>query len=489
MESDSLEGTTLGEYQVVRLLGHGGMGEVYEGLQPVIGKRVAIKVLTGAAAASPENAERFLREARAVNSIGHRGIVDIFSFGQLPDGRGYFVMPLLQGEPLNEYLKVHAPLPSADVVTFLDQLLEALGAAHEKGIVHRDLKPSNVFVARQQNGSRYLMLLDFGIAKLTGDSNLTHANAVLGTPHFMSPEQARGTATASSDLYAVGCIAWTMLTKRYPFNGANPIELINSHLNTPPPSPKLFNPTVPLGLESLVLKLMAKRPEERPASAAAVREELKRLRKEVPALAGTSVQPSHVPAATRTEPELPVGSERPADEPSLVTETIERPAVSAGPATETIERQLSRPMPNTETIERPAITPISVAPRTESDTVERTSARRSGWPFFVLGGVLLAAIGLAVGLRPPPAVEKPTPSPPAVVVAPAPSPAPLTSEVLAARIAALAAALEKRKPGGDRVAAMLLDDARDQLKGAKDPAALAAVGQFLDGWEQRFVNP
>ncbi|MBI3180687.1 MAG: serine/threonine protein kinase [Myxococcales bacterium] len=191
--SDPLVGQQLGDYRVLAALGTGGMGIVYEGVQPVIGKSVAIKVLQWELAANPDEARRLLSEARVVNSIRHRGIVDIFGFGQLPDGRHYLVMELLEGSPFDKVLETNAPLDPIAALSALEEVLDALGAAHEAGVIHRDLKPSNIFLVTPPSGSAYVKLLDFGLAKqapvgakLTPQ---TRSDLVVGTPHYMAPSR------------------------------------------------------------------------------------------------------------------------------------------------------------------------------------------------------------------------------------------------------------------------------------------------------------
>jgi serine/threonine protein kinase len=214
----SLKGLTIGEYEVGDLLGKGGMGEVYQGRQPIIGKKVAVKVLKKAPGLGGDAAERFLAEARAVNAVGHRAIVDIFSFGKLPDGRPYFVMELLQGEPLNRYLKQKGRLPVDEVIQLLQEIFDALDAVHRAGIVHRDLKPANLFLAKQPNGTRYLKVLDFGIAKVAYPGRKqTMPHLALGTPQYMAPEQLTGDVSPAIDLWATGCLAWVMLMAEMPF--------------------------------------------------------------------------------------------------------------------------------------------------------------------------------------------------------------------------------------------------------------------------------
>ncbi|MFT3836974.1 MAG: serine/threonine-protein kinase [Myxococcaceae bacterium] len=197
--NDPLLGARLGEYEVFGLLGEGGMGVVYKALQPVIKKRVAIKVLKPSAMGDPSLVNRLVAEAEAVNSIGHRNIIDIFGLGRLPDGRPYIVMEYLDGEPLDVYLRNTGKVELGDALALISAICAPLGAAHRAGVIHRDLKPSNVFLCRQQDdGARYLKLLDFGLAKrsasLDGVTEQTSRAVIQGTPDFMAPEQVRGHA-------------------------------------------------------------------------------------------------------------------------------------------------------------------------------------------------------------------------------------------------------------------------------------------------------
>jgi len=192
-------GTLVGEYLVKRKIGEGGMGQVYAGEQPMIGKQVAIKVLSSQFAQDPSLVQRLLDEARAVNLIRHPNIIDIFSFGKLPDHRPYFVMEYLEGENLEDALARNALTP-ADLASLVEQLCQTLGAAHDAGFVHRDLKPENLWLQRKPDHTLFLKILDFGIAKNTRlpPSGLTAHGQVLGTAHYMAPEQAMARAIDSS---------------------------------------------------------------------------------------------------------------------------------------------------------------------------------------------------------------------------------------------------------------------------------------------------
>jgi serine/threonine-protein kinase len=263
-------GTMVGEYRVERLVGEGTFGKVHAAVQPVIGKGVAIKVLGFEHAHKPQFVSRFIEEARAVNRIRHRNIVDIFGFGVLPDGRHYFVMELLEGETLSAYLARRGRLPPAEALGILRKVARALEAAHGAGIAHRDLKPDNVFITFDEEGAAFPKLLDFGIAKLIGDAPLGHRTATgtpMGTPLYMSPEQCKGQVVDHrTDIYAFGVLAFEMLTGRRPFDADNVMEVLMAHMSTPAPPPSSKAPGLPPALDAALLALLEKDPQRRPPS-------------------------------------------------------------------------------------------------------------------------------------------------------------------------------------------------------------------------------
>ncbi|NOK23880.1 serine/threonine-protein kinase, partial [Corallococcus carmarthensis] len=294
--TDPLIGLKLGEYELRSRIGVGGMGLVYDGIQPLIGKRVAVKVLRPELAHSSEQVARLLAEARAVNAIRHRGIIDIFGFGQLPDGRQYIVMEYLDGQPLDAILAEKGRLPVPEALSLLDEVLAGLGAAHGAGVVHRDLKPSNIFLVRQPDGSRYVKLLDFGLAKRgegpTGRTAQTRTDMVVGTPEYMAPEQARGQSVGPmTDLYAMGVVTFEIITGRLPFIGSSPVDLLMKHVEARPPRPSEFVPDLPPAVDAFILQMLTKDPETRPNSADALRQHLSKLRRTL--------------RATRTNPTAP----------------------------------------------------------------------------------------------------------------------------------------------------------------------------------------
>ncbi|WP_437537450.1 protein kinase [Sorangium sp. So ce726] len=275
-------GTMLGEYRVERLLGAGTFGDVYAGEHPLIGKRVAIKVLNRRFASDATVVSRFVGEARAVNRIRHRNIIDIFSFGVV-DGRHYFVMELLDGLTLGALIRREGRLSPGRAVPVLEGIADALDAAHAAGITHRDLKPENIFVAIEKGGRLFPKLLDFGVAKLA-DEALAHKTATgvaVGTPAYMSPEQVRGKGVDHrSDIYALGVIAHEMLTGTLVFQGESMMDVMMMHLLHPPPRASEVCADVPPELDAPVTAMLAKRAEDRPPSAgAAVQAFVEQVRK------------------------------------------------------------------------------------------------------------------------------------------------------------------------------------------------------------------
>ncbi len=295
-EADLPNGHTVGEYVIEDVLGRGGFGTVYRAIQPVIGKRVAIKVLSRKYSADTEIVSRFVAEARAVNQIRHRHIIDIFSFGQLPDGRQYYVMEYLDGEPLDAYLAKNGPLTLEQALPILRAIARALDAAHAKGVAHRDLKPENVFLARADadDGSGVLFwpkLLDFGIAKLSGSeeaiAHKTHTGVPIGTPYYMSPEQCRGqNVDHRTDIYSFGVVSYRLLTGKFPFDGAL-VDILHHHMHDEPPPPSSKKPGLPSSIDNAIGWMLRKDPTERPKSVIAAVVALQDDKTPTPMLSGS----------------------------------------------------------------------------------------------------------------------------------------------------------------------------------------------------------
>ena len=260
-------GQTVGSYRITRQLGEGAMGQVFEGLQDEIGKRVAIKVLHPHLAQFPEAVNRFLNEARAVNLIAHPSLVTIFESGRLPDGSAYIVMEFLEGELLLHRIQSGA-LTITDTMRLGRQIASALQAAHDKNIVHRDLKPENVYIVRDPEAAagERAKILDFGIAKLSEEQQgkaalvKTVAGTMLGTPLYMSPEQCDGTTDidGKTDVYALGIMLFEMLTGEPPFSGQSINAVMLKHATAPLPHIRDRNPLVPDPLAHLLRRMLAK---------------------------------------------------------------------------------------------------------------------------------------------------------------------------------------------------------------------------------------
>lgn len=278
---DPLIGTTLVDrYLVQARLGEGGMGSVYQAELLTLGKPVALKILKPELSREPELAERFIREARATASIRHENVVDITDIGQVPGGVAFFAMELLAGCDLEQLLAAYGRLPWARTRHILLQVARGLGAAHSVGIVHRDMKPGNVFLVERGRYPEFVKILDFGIAKVEAEAPLTQAGMVFGTAAYMAPEQAKaGPIDGRVDIYALGCVAFEMLTGRLPFPGAQPMKALQHHIHTPPPSLREVAPDaeIPAAVEALVLRMLAKHPDERVADMQALEVALEQI--------------------------------------------------------------------------------------------------------------------------------------------------------------------------------------------------------------------
>jgi len=264
------EGAIVGSYRVIKKLGEGGMGAVYVAEHTLLGRRAAIKVLLPELSAHKEIVQRFFNEARAVTQVADPGIVQVFDFGYDQQGNAFIVMELLEGEPMDQRLVRIGRFAPVDCLRLMRQICTSLQAAHAKGVVHRDLKPENIFIVGDPavTGGERAKILDFGIAKLSGDEPgkmKTRTGMVMGTPVYMSPEQCRGAGIVDhrSDIYTIGCVMMTMLTGRPPFEGSGSGELIVSHMREPAPLAASRVPDLPPVIDEILQRCLAKDPNQR----------------------------------------------------------------------------------------------------------------------------------------------------------------------------------------------------------------------------------
>jgi eukaryotic-like serine/threonine-protein kinase len=257
-----------GRYQILHKLGEGGMGEVYAAQHVRLGKAVAIKLLRHEIVSNLEAVKRFEQEAKSASSIGHRNIIGILDSGELPDGRIYLSMELLEGAPLNELIK--QPLPPERLLNILIQTGHGLAAAHKSNIVHRDMKPENIYVTFTSEGD-VPKLLDFGIAKMTGNegnNHLTKTGTIFGTPFYMAPEQALGqNVDQRADIYAMGVIMYEIFTGAVPFAGESFMAILTQHITSEPKPPSRMAADngrgMPPGIEEIIVRAMKKEPDQR----------------------------------------------------------------------------------------------------------------------------------------------------------------------------------------------------------------------------------
>ncbi|MEM9457833.1 MAG: protein kinase [Myxococcota bacterium] len=291
-----------GRYRIIRALGSGGMGVVYEAEQIKLRRRVALKLMHPERAKRTKNSKRFLREAQAASSVEHPNVVDILDFGELDNGTTYLVMELLHGNDLDSLLETHGPLGWPRARKILLQVLGGLQAAHNSKIIHRDIKPANVFLlgsddAHDDAHDDRVKVLDFGIARFAhGDSEtqkLTGTAEMLGTATYMAPELALNKpASVQSDIYAVGVLAYEMLTGATPFDGNGPIQVLLAHVNEPLTRPRKINPSIPRAVEAIIMRALAKNPADRFQEAKELRDALVGINDEGVVITSSASRPS-----------------------------------------------------------------------------------------------------------------------------------------------------------------------------------------------------
>jgi hypothetical protein len=381
--ADALVGAVLdGSYRIEGMLGEGGMGAVYHATQLRLDKAVAIKVMARELSAAPEALARFHREALVTSNLGHPNIVQVFDLGTAPGGEPFLVMELLAGEDLEHRVRREGRLPPAAVLHIVKQVGAALMATHGKGIVHRDLKPANIYLLEAAGAGDFVKVLDFGISKVrSATTKLTRTASIMGTPGYMSPEQAKGRVEdidEKTDQWSLACIVWECLSGEPPFQGDSPLSTLFQVVNEPPPPllPKV--PGLHPKVEDVLLRALCKKKDDRFASVSDFVVALEE------AVTGSA---------------------------SAVSQTVRlsQTAVDAGPAARPI-----RPTTFTRTAG-------------ELDDADLLRPRSRAWIWAAAGVAALLVVGAILFLRPSPAPQPaPVASPPA---APAPEPPPAPEPV------------------------------------------------------------
>ena len=406
----SLAGSRLGKYEIQAELGRGGMGVVYLGRDPLLERKVAIKVLAPHLVWEEGFVERFLREARSAAKIKHPNIVTIYDVGQ--EGEYfYFVMEYLEGRTLTEIIRQRGPLPAEEVLSILRPLADALDQAHEQGLVHRDIKPANIVVGP----SGHVTLTDFGIARAAQEARLTSTGTIMGTPEYMSPEQAWGEEVdCRTDLYSLAVVAYEMLSGKAPFSGTTPHAVLYKQIHEPPPSIQQARPDLLAGVGTVLDKALAKERDKRYPTAQGFVSALEQ------ALAGEKVAP-------------------PAEAATQVSKRERAPAEAAIQMSTRESVPAARP---------PSVTPRPTPPSTSAPTPKaepaakpahaRRGVPRLAWVLVGLVVLVLVAMGVLIALSgtgtstPTPTSQAPIASQPTLTPSPVPTARPAPTKIPAA---------------------------------------------------------
>ena len=431
---DPLVGKVLSErYRIVRKIGEGGMGAVYQAEHALIEKKMALKILFQDLTRRPDLIARFLQEAKSASRIGHENVIDISDFGQSPEGLVFIAMEYLDGQDLGKLLKKEGAMHWERARPILMQIAKGLRAAHGNGIIHRDMKPENIYLIQREGRPDFVKVLDFGIAKIvnddTGGPALTQTGMIFGTPEYMSPEQAQGsTPDHRVDIYAVGCIMYHMLTGQVPFTADNFMGILTKHLLEPPVPPRKRRPDleIPAEVEAICLRAMDKDRDKRFA-------DMDALYRALGAAGDLQFEPSQV----FVPPRLPKAS-------------LKYPTLAAA---------------NLDVRESRTAIAVSGTGSFEDERPGRADeapagSRKPAMIAMIIGGVALAAGGLVFALKPSskPAAPEPAaavakPVAPAAVAAPAtppPAAAPAPAEAPKPAAAAEPPATEPAKPSRSR---------------------------------------
>ena len=355
--SDTLINTLFdGRYRILRKLGSGGMANVYLAEDEDLGRRVAIKILNERYAHDELFNERFRREAKSAAALSHPNIVSIYDRGEA-DGTPYIAMEVIEGRSLKELILTRGPLPIGQAIDYAKQILGALRFAHRHGIIHRDIKPHNILLGNENR----LKVTDFGIAR-AGASQMTEVGSIMGTAQYLSPEQARGApVAAASDVYSLGIVLYEMLTGQVPFNGDTAVEIAMKHLNEAPKPPSALRPEVTRELDQVILRALAKTPEDRYQTADELQEDLDRVEAGLPLSRETATAATAVLSGVR---------------PTQATQVLSAPPTTPVPRQPVAPRRPPPPYP----------------PRYDREEPPR---RRRRWLPWLIVLLLLAATGFA----------------------------------------------------------------------------------------------
>ncbi len=415
---DPLVGTVVSDrYRIVRKVGEGGMGAVYQAEHAVIGKRVALKVLFADLSRRPELVARFLQEAKSASRIGHENVIDISDFGQTGEGLVYIAMEFLEGQDLGRALRSERTLPWGRARGILMQIAKGLRAAHAQGIIHRDMKPENIFLVQRDGRPDFVKVLDFGIAKVVSADNndgprLTQTGMIFGTPEYMSPEQAQGQPPDHRvDVYAVGCIMYHMLTGVVPFHADSFMGILTKHLLEPviPPRQRRPDLQIPADVEAVCLRALEKDRDKRWA-------DMDEFYRAIGAAGGQPFEPSTV-RNYLVKPDLPGATLK---YPSLAEPNAEvrdsRTAIAATPPVGTFDDERpSRPEPPRGGLGARAKLALGAAAALAIVAVLVLALRGSPAPGSRVAEKTTPAPAAVekAALVPPPAAEKPATPPPA----------------------------------------------------------------------------
>ena len=443
-------GLRIGRYELGERVGTGGFGVVYHARDTELGRELAIKILRPEYQTQPDVIARFLKEARAAAKIDHPGIITVFECGTISgsgtaqDGNAYIAMELLRGQSLTQHLEQRGRLAATEAILIARQVAGALAVAHAAGIVHRDLKPDNVFLLPDSlvTGGYRIKILDFGVAKLAEPKEVgvnTHSQMMLGTPKYMSPEQARSARAVDqrTDIYTLGCMLYEMVTGQAPYEGPGAIDMIIQHTTAPIPSPRAIVNGLPESLDRLIRRMLEKEPADRPDSMTAIEQALEGIQGELgaprakPPTSPPRIPPTPSRPAPRQSP-LPSGL-TPTPAVTLSTIRPRKPTPGPPPIPATPARAPARPTPGIVPV-RPTPAPADSASYSleEAPTetaparpapvaqVRRESSRR--W-VVIVAGIAAAAAGAVVAFvalsstpaEPPPAPREQATAPSSTV--------------------------------------------------------------------------